>query len=378
MTFNPDGILCGAVNGVVAGNYLYVCCDKGVVIIDISGIGGEYIDALKRINPDGTKVVSVKELEKAASPADPNCLKVVGVIPMKGAKAVRVQFRYAFVVDSEGLKVIDVTDPPAAKLVDGALVPFKDARNVYLSRTYAYVSAGQDGVGLVDIEKAEAPKLEQMYNAGGQLNDVFDIKVGMTNASVFAYVANGCNGLAVLQMTSPENTPTYLGWASKVNPQLIATKHLSGRTMSISEGLQRDRGVDESGNQLSVFNRVGSRPFNKAEMERMYKIDGKLFTVTNEPPGPPLEMKAAGGQVDPALKAKIDDLEEQLKKERNPVKKKKLQEELDGLKKQAEEQQKAGGGNAEKIADLEEQIKKERNPVKKKKLQEELDALKKK
>jgi hypothetical protein len=378
MTFNPDGILSGAVNGVVAGNYLYVCCDKGVVIIDISGIGGEYIDALKRINPDGTKVVSVKELEKAASPADPNCLKVVGVIPMKGAKAVRVQFRYAFVVDSEGLKVIDVTDPPAAKLVDGALVPFKDARNVYLSRTYAYVSAGQDGVGLVDIEKAEAPKLEQMYNAGGQLNDVFDIKVGMTNASVFAYVANGCNGLAVLQMTSPENTPTYLGWASKVNPQLIATKHLSGRTMSISEGLQRDRGVDESGNQLSVFNRVGSRPFNKAEMERMYKIDGKLFTVTNEPPGPPLEMKAAGGQVDPALKAKIDDLEEQLKKERNPVKKKKLQEELDGLKKQAEEQQKAGGGNAEKIADLEEQIKKERNPVKKKKLQEELDALKKK
>jgi hypothetical protein len=37
--------------------------------------------------------------------------------------------------------------------------------------------------------------------------------------------------------------------------------------------------VDESGNQLSVFGRRGARPFNFAEMQRMYMINGSMFTV---------------------------------------------------------------------------------------------------
>jgi hypothetical protein len=55
----------------------------------------------------------------------------------------------------------------------------------------------------------------------------------------------------------------------------------------ISEGIDRDRAVDESGNQLAVFGRRGARPFNKADMERLYLRDGQVYTVTNEPPGPP-------------------------------------------------------------------------------------------
>src|SRR5213594_2801472 len=46
----------------------------------------------------------------------------------------------------------------------------------------------------------------------------------------------------------------------------------------------RDRGVDESGNQLVVFGRRGGRPFNHEEMQRMYMRDGKVFTVTDGPP----------------------------------------------------------------------------------------------
>ena len=63
MTFNPEGILCGAVNGTVAGNYLYVCCDAGLVVVDISGIGAELVEAGKRLNPDGSKVLTI----------DPDC-----------------------------------------------------------------------------------------------------------------------------------------------------------------------------------------------------------------------------------------------------------------------------------------------------------------
>jgi hypothetical protein len=71
----------------------------------------------------------------------------VATIPLRGARAVQVQFRYAFVCDAEGVKVVDVTNPAQAKLVNGAVVKLEDAHNIYLVRTYAYVAAGQAGLG---------------------------------------------------------------------------------------------------------------------------------------------------------------------------------------------------------------------------------------
>ena len=45
--------------------------------------------------------------------------------------------------------------------------------------------------------------------------------------------------------------------------------------------------MDESGNQLAVFGRRGARPFNLEEMQRLYLRDGQLYTVSDDPPGPP-------------------------------------------------------------------------------------------
>ncbi|HLK21833.1 MAG TPA: hypothetical protein VKT81_22945, partial [Bryobacteraceae bacterium] len=70
-------------------------------------------------------------------------------------------------------------------------------------------------------------------------------------------------------------------------PKLVATRHTKGPALAVSKGIDRDRAVDEDGNQLTVFNRRGSRPFNRAEAERMYLRNGELYTVTKEPPGPP-------------------------------------------------------------------------------------------
>ena len=68
---------------------------------------------------------------------------------------------------------------------------------------------------------------------------------------------------------------------------MIATYQTHGPAIAISKGIDRDRAVDESGNQLAVFNRRGSRPFQKQEMEKMYLTPkGKLYTVTDAPPGP--------------------------------------------------------------------------------------------
>ena len=38
----------------------------------------------------------------------------------------------------------------------------------------------------------------------------------------------------------------------------------------MSKGLDRDRGVDETGGLMAVFGRLGSRPFNRPEMETLF------------------------------------------------------------------------------------------------------------
>jgi len=112
------------------------------------------------------------------------------------------------------------------------------------------------------------------------LHDVNDVKVASTNASTFAYVADGEGGLQVLQLTSPDWTPGYAGFSPRPVPHLIATRHTHGPALAISKGLDRDRAVDESGNQVSIFNRIGARPMTLQEMQRLYLRNGTLYRVS--------------------------------------------------------------------------------------------------
>ena len=150
-----------------------------------------------------------------------------------------------------------------------------------MARTYAYVAAGTQGLAIIDVENPEAMKNDQVFTAKGQINDARDVKVAATNASIFAYVADGKNGLRVIQLTSPE-MPTYLGFSPRPLPKLIATHKTHGEALAVSKGLDRDRAVDESGNQVSVFGRLGSRPFTLAEQQRLYLRDGKIWTVSED------------------------------------------------------------------------------------------------
>src|SRR5207247_5005490 len=121
---------------------------------------------------------------------------------LKNPRAVSVQFRYAFVTDDEGFKVVDITEPARPRLVPGAVVPLKNAQRFYLARTYAYLANGTEGLAFIDITNPETPKLERMYNADGALNDTRAVQIGSVNASMFSLVADGKNGLRVLQITS--------------------------------------------------------------------------------------------------------------------------------------------------------------------------------
>ena len=65
----------------------------------------------------------------------------------------------------------------------------------------------------------------------------------------------------------------------KTRPQIAKLPH-EGHALSISKGVDRDRAVDESGNQLAVFGRVGARPLNLAEQQKLdLRPDGRVWNV---------------------------------------------------------------------------------------------------
>jgi hypothetical protein len=248
--FNPDGLLDGAMNVTIVGQYAYVCCTTGLVVVDVS-------------QPSQPKVVSVIEQG------------------INMPRSVEVQFLYGFLCDEDGVKILDTTDISSPKLI--ATVPLEDAKNIYVARTYAYVSAGHQGLVILDIKIPTEPVIDQVYNAGGKISDLHDVQLGITNVSAFAYLADGQNGFHVVQLTNA-NRSNNNGFSPRPLPELIASYELPhhGRALSISKGIDRDRAVDESGNQIAVFGRVGARPLNKLE-QNIYLRNGLPWRVSNDP-----------------------------------------------------------------------------------------------
>jgi hypothetical protein len=252
VTFNPGGILTGAQSIAIIGTYAYIGCDAGLVVVSIN------------------------------DPTHPEVTAVVGHPFLDRPVAVTAQFRYAFVCDEGGVKVLNITDP--AHPEPAAVLPLHEAHSIYVARTRAYVAAGKQGLVILDVENPERPRIEQVFNAGGCINDLHDVKLGITYTSEFAYLADGKNGLRVVQLTSPE-TPGNQGFSPRPTPQLVATYKLphGGEAISVGRALDRDRAVDESGNQIGVFGRVGARPLNVEEQHRLYLRHGRVWTVSDDP-----------------------------------------------------------------------------------------------
>src|SRR5207249_298308 len=108
-------------------------------------------------------------------PTEPKVTAVVGEKVLKGPRALAAQFRYCYVTDEEGVKVLDITDlaHPVAK----SMIRLPEAQGIYLARTYAYVAAEKRGLVILDVTNAEEPKVDQVFNAGGCLNDAKDVKL---------------------------------------------------------------------------------------------------------------------------------------------------------------------------------------------------------
>lgn len=255
LTFNPGEILRGARALTFVGTYAYVGCDAGLVVVDLD------------------------------DPKRPCVTAVIGRPFLDHPRAVQAQFRYVFTCDSGGVKVLDITDPAHPRPVSA--FPLREANGIYVARTYAYVAAGSQGLVILDVEQPERPRIDQVFNGGGCINDAQDVKLGITYVSEFAYLADGRNGLRVLQLTGPE-TPGNDGFSPRPTPRLIATRELSpgAHAVAVAEGVDRDRAVDETGHPIAVFGRVGAGPLSLEEQRSLYLHNGRVWKVSDDPRAP--------------------------------------------------------------------------------------------
>jgi len=248
--WNEGGVLTGARHITLAGEIAYITADAGLVVVDL------------------------------ADPANP---VATAIMPLADARASAVQFRYLWVTDADGLKLFDITDLRQPIARPQGTVALDDARKLYIARTYAYVAGKHEGLVILDVTQPLAPEIYRKETLDGTLNDVEDVVVASTNATLFAYVADGANGMKVLQLTSPDSQPNFYGFSPPPMPELIAWARTPTPAISMSKGIDRDRAVDETGGQIAIFGRLGSRPFTREEMERLFLTRaGVPYKVSDE------------------------------------------------------------------------------------------------
>jgi len=251
LTWNEGGVLNGARHITLAGHIAYITTDAGLTVVDLD------------------------------TPTEP---RHIVTVPLNDARASAMQFRYLWVSDADGVKLFNVTDMKNPIAVESGTIPLVNAQRIYLARTYAYIAAKNEGLVIANITKPEEPKIYMKETFGGQMNDAEDVIVGSTNATLFAYVADGRNGLKVIQLTSPDSQKAYYGFSPAPKPELIAFAKTPKPALALSKGLDRDRAVDETGGQMAVFGRIGSRPFTRNEMERFYlNSKGQPYFVNDKP-----------------------------------------------------------------------------------------------
>ncbi len=250
--FNPDGALDGARHSWMAGQWLYITTSRGLAVVDVK------------------------------NPENPVMAGSYSGSFLNGARQVTIQWNYCFVTDAEGVKVFDVSNPAKPQSISGASVALGNANGLYAARTYLYVANGSQGLAIIDIKNPSKPHKLSDFTADGKINDAHDIQIGSVSASMYAHVADGKNGLRIVQLISPENVPGHMGFSPKPEPKLIATYHTESPAVAVSRGLDRDRVVDESGNQTVVFGRRGSRPFHLDEIAAFFqKPSGETYRVAD-------------------------------------------------------------------------------------------------
>ncbi|NQU06254.1 MAG: T9SS type A sorting domain-containing protein [Calditrichaeota bacterium] len=267
--FDTEG---AAVSVFVSGDYAYVGFQRsGLCVIDISdptnmsqvgGCDGLYAadivvseDNAFVVNQDGFRVVDISD------PREPN---VIGAYYIDGySRNLFVSGNYAFVpglysderfwVNRGFLYVIDIsnpTDPDDA----GLYYTLSDARDVFVSGDFVFVAAGYGGLSIVDISEPG-----NLREAGCLVIEGYTCGVFVSGG--YAYMAGGESGLRVIDVsdpTSPDDLGSFntQGWCRNVfiseNIAYVADKREGLRLIDVSNPTE----LREVGSHEGRFNDV--------------------------------------------------------------------------------------------------------------------------
>ena len=99
---------------------------------------------------------------------------------------------YALLSESAGLRIVDITNPNAPSFVSSLDMPYAQALDCVVISGYAYVADGHNGVAMIDVTNLANPILADMYNTAGAAK-------GVAEANGLIYVADDYNGLLILE-----------------------------------------------------------------------------------------------------------------------------------------------------------------------------------
>ncbi len=122
------------------------------------------------------------------------------------ASGAAVNGNYAYITnDSQGLQIVDISDPTAPILTGSYDAQGYAAHGVAVSGTYAYIAGGGLGLQVINVSDPANPSLAGSYDTTGYAKDV-------VVSGNYAYLADNWSGLQIVDISDPANpvlTATY-------------------------------------------------------------------------------------------------------------------------------------------------------------------------
>lgn len=158
----------GAQGVFASGNYAYVADGgwTGLLVFDVS-------------NPENLNNISTLDVEYATK--------------------VYVSGDYAYVAGAGDLQVIDISDPQNPQTA-GSVERSTGAQGIYVTGSYAYIAAYENGIDVINITDPQNPTLLTTVATPGKAEDVFV-------SGSHAYVADNEGGLQIIDLSNLSTLP---------------------------------------------------------------------------------------------------------------------------------------------------------------------------
>lgn len=201
-------------NTIVNGNTLFISTTDGVKIFDVSNKNDikliSYInnlgecakmdlveERLYTTNIDGLVVINVSDIKKPFVEGRTDFLKTSAVNGNLGVNDIKIESGYAYITAGKnGLAIVDVNSPSSPKFVNYFQIEGYTV-GIDIKDKYAYIVSAIDGLYIVDITNPTKPVLTSNLSLEGQCND---IKV----EGDYAFIANK-EGLQIVDISDPNN-----------------------------------------------------------------------------------------------------------------------------------------------------------------------------